>query len=133
MPDYDARFLAMASRMLAPKPRGKGQTVTVHQPATDGSFDPATDTVIAPTPPVDHTGSGVEDRYSAFALTTGAVEAGDVRFLLSPLKADGSPMPEPVADAWSITQGGKRWTIKRVERIAPAGVAVLYDLTLRLS
>lgn len=131
MPDYDARFVAMAGRMLAPKPRGKGQPATLHQPARDGSFDAETDTMTGAAPAQDHEGSGVEDRYSAFALTTGAIEAGDVRFLLSPLKADGSPMPEPVADAWSITQGGKRWTIKRVERIAPAGVAVLFDLTLR--
>lgn len=119
--------------MLAPVSRGgKGQVVTLHQPGTDGGFDPMTETAIAPTPPTDHTGSGVEgEAYSAFSISSGLVSAGDVRFLLSPMKADGTPMPTPVADEWTLTLGGVVHTIKAVDTTKPAGVPVMYELRLR--
>lgn len=129
--DYDARFLATAARMLAPKPKGKGQLVTLHEPPTDGSFDPSTDTTTGASPAQDHEGSGVEDRFSAFSIAQGVVAADDIKFLLSPLKTDGTPMPLPVADAWTIMLSGGVRTIKRVDAIRPAGTAVLIELTVR--
>jgi hypothetical protein len=135
---YDLRSRATAARMLAPiASGGKGQVVTLHQPATDGVFDPATDTTSGGSPPTDHTGSGVEEAYSAYSLAQGLVLAGDVKFLLSPLKADGTPMPQAVADSWTITKGlnpdgsPKVWAIKRVEPLSPAGTPVLFELQLR--
>jgi len=133
MAEYDARFLALAGRLLAPKSRGgKGQEVTLKAPPFAGTFDPETETTTGATPGATHISSGVEDKFSAFSVASGVVAAGDVKFLLSPLKADGSPMPKPVADAWTLTYAdGSAWTIKKVDRIAPAGVAVMYELQLR--
>lgn len=110
---------------------GEFQEVTVCQPASGGTYNPATDTTSGATPAVNHIGSGAEDKYSAFSVASGVVAAGDVKFMLSAVKADGTPMPKPVADSWTVTMGSAVWTIKNVERIAPAGVAVLYELQLR--
>lgn len=132
MADYDARFLALAARLLAPKSRGgKGQEVTLHQPGSEGTFDPVTETTSGASPPVDHYGSGVEDGYSAEMVASGAVLAGDVKFLLSPVTLQGAALPTPVADSWTLTKDDGVWTIKKVQRIAPAGMAVLYELQLR--
>lgn len=109
-----------------------GQAVTLHQPATDGVFNPATDTTTGASPPADHAGSGVEESYSAFSVASGVVLAGDVKFLLSGLKADGSPMPKPVPDSWTLTKAdGSVWAIKRADTLAPAGTPVMFTLQLR--
>lgn len=128
--DYDLEARADAAEDLAPISQGGfGQVVTLHQPASGGTYNPATDTTTGGTAAQNHTGSGVEDRYSAFSIASGAVEATDIKFLLSALKADGTVMPEPEADSWAITLAdGKRHTIKRVGVIRPAGTAVMYEL-----
>ena len=132
MTAYDLRARATAARMLAPKSKGgKGQVVTLHQPASDGTFDPATETTSGATPAQDHAGSGVETKYDARSIAAGLVQAGDVKFLLSPVKLDGSPMPEPAADSWTLTKGGQTWTIKLVTPTSPAGLDVMYELQLR--
>jgi hypothetical protein len=65
-------------------------------------------------------------------VASGAVAAGDVRFTLMALKTDGSAMPQPVADSWSLTDAaGKVWTIKDVKRTAPNGTKVVFVLQLR--
>lgn len=110
---------------------GDFQEVTLHQPGSGGTYDPATDTTSGASEPQDHIGSGIEDKFSAFSIASGVVEASDIKLLLSPLKLDGTPMPQPVADSWTVTFGGKERTIKRVERIAPAGTTVLYEITVR--
>ena len=129
---YDDRAKALAARMLAPTSRGgKGLEVTLHQPGSGGTFDPATDTTSGATPPQDHVTSGVEDKNSTFSIGTGVVAAGDVKLLLSPVKLDGSDTPEPIADSWTLTMAGKPWTIKQVGRTQPAGMPVLFELQLR--
>ncbi len=131
--DYDLEAQADAGLELAPIAEGgSGQVVTLHQPAGDGTFDPATDTTTGATPSANHTGSGVEEHYSGFSVASGVVAAGDVKFLLSPFKADGSLMPKPVADSWTLTYAdGTRWTIKKVDAIRPAGNTALFILQLR--
>lgn len=132
MTAYDARAKATAARMLAPVSRGgKGQEVTLHQPAGEGTYDPATDTTTGATGPQDHIGSGVETKYDAESVAAGLVAAGDIRFLLSPLKEDGTDMPKPVADSWTLTKADGTWTIKRVTPTSPAGNVVMYELALR--
>jgi hypothetical protein len=92
-----------------------------------------TDTTTVVTPAQDHEGSGVEMAYSAqsIAAAAGLIAMGDIRLLLSPLKTDGSLMPDPVADSWTCTMGGKDYTIKRVTPTRPAGNVVLRELQLR--
>lgn len=132
MTAYDLRARATAARNLAPVSRGgKGQEVTLHQPASEGTYDPATDTTTGATPPADHDGSGIELKYDTESVAAGLVAAGDIKFLLSPLKLDGALMPEPVADSWSITVGGKPYTIKRVTPTRPAGNVIMQELQLR--
>lgn len=128
---YDDRAFAQAARMLAPKPKGKGQAVTLHQPAEPGSYDEMTDTVSAPQPAQSHDGSGIEEAYDAQSIASGVVLATDVKFVLSPLKVDGEPMPTPIADSWTITVGEVDYTIKRVTPLRPAGKPVLFTLQLR--
>lgn len=128
---YDDRARAQAARMLAPKPRGKGQAVTLRQPASGGTYDPATDTTSGATPAQTHDGSGVEEFYSAQSIDGDKIQDGDVRFLLSPLKIDGADMPLPVAESWTLTKSDGEWLIKRVDRIAPAGLVAYYQLQLR--
>lgn len=110
--------------------REAGQAVTLHQPAVT-EYDPATDTTTVVTPAQDHTSFGVETKYDAQSVAAGLVAAGDIRLLLSPLKADGSPMPKPVADSWTLTKADGDWTIKRVTPTSPAGVVVMYELAVR--
>lgn len=131
MTAYDLRARATVARNLAPVSRGgKGQEVTLHQPAVT-TYDPATDTTVVVTPAQDHDGSGIETKYDAESVAAGLVAAGDLRFLLSPLTLTGSLMPEAVADAWTITVGGKVYTIKRVTPTRPAGNVIYYELQLR--
>lgn len=131
MTAYDLRARATAARNLAPVSRGgKGQEVTLHQPAVT-TYDPATDTTVVVTPAQDHDGSGIETKYDAESVAAGLVAAGDIRLLLSPLKTDGSPMPQPVADSWTLTKADGDWTIKRVTPTSPAGVVVMYELAVR--
>jgi len=110
---------------------GEFRSVTLHAPAVT-EIDPATDTPTEVTPAQEHAGVGVESDYSAFSVASGAVAAGDVKFALSALKADGSPMPKPVSESWTLEyEDGTFWTIKKVDRLAPAGVTVRYKLQLR--
>ncbi len=130
MANYDVRFLTTAGRLLGPKSKGgKGQVVTITAPGED-VFDPATDTSM-PGAPIVQTGSGVEDVYSAHSIAGGLVLVGDVQFLLSPLKADGSPITQPVADRHILTKLDGPWAIKHVDTVAPAGMPVLFKLQLR--
>lgn len=128
---YDLDFRLTAAEMLKPIAQGGfGQEVTLTAPETEGTYDPATDTTSGATPGATHDGSGVEEKYSTLSRATGAVEAGDVKFLLSALKTDGSVMPQPVADSWTLTRDDGVWTIKRVDPISPAGTDVYFELQI---
>lgn len=107
------------------------QAATLNVPATNGTFNASTDSTTGGTNAATHTGSGVQDRYSAFSVASGAVEAGDVKFLLTALKSDGSAMPKPIADRDTLTMGGRTWAIKSVDTVSPNGDVVLYELQLR--
>lgn len=132
MADYDLEARADAVAELAPIAQGgSGQTVTLHQPVTDGVYDPATDTVTGASLADDHEGSGVELQYDARSIDGTVILAGDVKFVLSPEKTDGTLMPQPVADVDTLVYGGKTWTIKRVNTLSPAGNIVLFELQLR--
>lgn len=112
--------------------REAGALVALHQPGSDGTYDTMTDTTSGATPPQTHEAFGVQgEAYSAYSIASGLVAAGDVRFLLSTLKVDGSPLPTPVADQWTLALDGKVHTIKAVDTTKPAGVPVMYELRLR--
>lgn len=110
---------------------GEFMEITFHQPATNGTFDPATDTTSGASPAQMHVGAGFEGEFSGFSIASGVVGAKDIRFFAASLKKDGQPLPLPVADLWTVTLNGVNHTIKRVGATRPAGTAVLYDLHLR--
>lgn len=110
---------------------GEFSEITLHQPATDGVYDPMTDTTSGASPAQDHVGSGFEGDYSAFSIASGVVAAKDVRFFAASLKKNGQSMPTPVADQWTATLGGKDYAIKNVGSTQPAGMPVLFELQLR--
>lgn len=127
---YDVRARNTAVRMLKPKSQGgKGQEVTV-EIVSGGTFDPATDTTTGETTTTE-TGSGVEEAYSAQSIDGTTILSGDVKFLLSPLKTDGTALTAPVADRSTLTKDDGAWIVKKVDRIAPAGTVVMYILQLR--
>ena len=116
--------------MLAPISKGgKGQPVTITWPGKT-VVDPETDTAKVGEPRIEQC-SGVEEAYSAFTVGQGLVLAGDVKFLLSPLQRDGTPVTPPVAGLVLAKADGKPWTVVRVDTLAPAGVAVMFTLQLR--
>jgi hypothetical protein len=61
------------------------------------------------------------------------VRAGDRQLLLAAVTPDGAALPEPPLDAVATLADGSSLTLKNVRPLAPAGVPVLYDITLRRS
>jgi len=117
--------------MLAPIAQGgKGQVVTITTPFA-GVHDPATGTVSTGSA-TTQTGSGVEEAYSSFSVDGERVRASDKKFLLSPLNSAGAAITAPVADRDTLTLADASiWTIKKVDALKPAGMAVMYTLQLR--
>lgn len=112
--------------------REAGGLVILKQPASDGVFDPVTETTSGASPPQTHRAYAAQGKpYSAFSVASGVVAAGDVRLMLSTLDEDGEPLPTPVADSWTLALNGVTHTIKAVETTKPADVALLYEVRLR--
>lgn len=112
--------------------REAGGLVILTQPASDGTFDPATETTTGASPAQTHRAYGAQgEAYSAFSIASGVVAAGDVRLMLSTLDENGAPLPTPVADSWTLALNGVIHTIKHVDTTKPADVAVLYEVRLR--
>lgn len=129
---YDERARAQAIRNLAPIAKGgKGQVVTINTPGAPGTHDPMTDTTSGGSPPASHETSGVETKYKADSIDGTVIQRGDVLFLLSPVKLDGSDLPTPVADSDTLTTADGEWLVKHVETIRPAGLAAMHKLQLR--
>lgn len=111
--------------------REAGVEVTLTQPATDGIFDPATETTTGASPGATHIAFGIQGKpYTAFSIGSGSIEDGDVRLLLSTLKTNGQPLPKPVADSWTALWAGRVHTVKQVETTQPGGAPVMYELRL---
>jgi hypothetical protein len=116
---------ATAARMIA----SKGQTVTIEHTAP-GGYDPATGTM----------GGAVistQGKAVIFPFSTGlrmapnsSITTGTEQCYLSGLAVDGSPMPEPAVDDVLIDAAGVRHTISDVAPLSPAGLDIIYDLTI---
>jgi hypothetical protein len=121
--NYDVRARATAARMLSPvSAGGKGQLVTLTKGATT------------------QYGAGVEEAYSAFSIDGSLIKSGDKRFLLSALKFNASgtlmspptALTAPVVDETTLTfADASIWRVKRCDLLAPAGLAILFQLQLR--
>ena len=78
---------------------------------------------------------GVQLEYSANKQGTQAdslIQAGDKQILLAALIDDGEEvLPEPPPECACIAPDGIEYVVKLVKPLAPAGVAVMYDLNIR--
>lgn len=127
---YDTAARNKAAAKLAPVASGgKGQAVRLTSKAR-AAYNPATGAA-GPASTTDQTGSGLEESYSAREIDGTLVLAGDKRFMLSPLDADGAELIQPAPGDVVEYETGARWRIMRSEPFAPAGVVVYSILHLR--
>jgi hypothetical protein len=97
-----------------------------------GAYDPATGGPSVTT--VSQTGSGVERKFSAYRINGTSVLAGDTRFMLSPMKSDGTviTLPDSLPEGSTLTLAdGTVKTVVAVEKTQPAGRLVYAELQLR--
>lgn len=59
------------------------------------------------------------------------IVAGDKQILLSALDLNGAQLQEPPAEARVIGPDGATYVLKTCRPVAPAGVAVIFDLNVR--
>lgn len=92
MADIHDRGRALAIRMLAPRPDGKGVSIILRK-KTVGEYNPETggqDVVWT-----EYTGSGLRTMYDLNDIDGSYILEGDVEILMSPVMVDGSDMPQP--------------------------------------
>lgn len=101
-----------------------------------GGYNPATSKTTAPTT-VTYAAVALVFEYGfrnageAFADGT-MIKAGDREIYIAALLADGSPLPAaPVNGAACVAPDGQTYTLENVKPLAPAGVPVLYQATIR--
>lgn len=92
MADIHDRGRALAIRMLAPRPDGKGVSLVLRK-KTVGEYNPETggqDVVWT-----EYTGSGLRTMYDLKDIDGSYILEGDVEILMSPVMTDGTDMPQP--------------------------------------
>lgn len=127
MADIHDRGRALAIRMLAPRPQGKGLGLVLRKKEV-GEYNPDTggqDVVWTET-----NGSGLRTNYDQQDIDGSYIEQGDTRILLSPTTADGSDIPEPSTND-VILFDGSEYNIIRVGPWNFAGVSCGYELQCR--
>ena len=127
MPDIHDRGRALAIRMLAPRPKGKGLGLVLRK-KTVGEYNPETggqEVVWA-----DASGSGLRTNYRQEDIDGTYILQGDTRILLSPTALDGSDIPEPSTND-VIMFDGSEYNIIRVGPWNFAGVSCGYELQCR--
>lgn len=127
MPDIHDRGRALAIRMLAPRPQGKGLGLVLRK-KTVGEYNPETggqDVVWT-----EANGSGLRTNYDQQDIDGSYILQGDARILLSPTAEDGSDIPEPSTND-VILFDGSGYNIIRVGPWDYAGVTCGYELQCR--
>jgi hypothetical protein len=127
MPDIHDRGRALAIRMLAPRPKGKGLELVLRK-KTVGEYNPETggqETTWAETD-----GSGLRTNYSQEDIDDTYILQGDVRILLSPVGLDGGDMPTPSTND-QIVFDTSTYNVIRVGPWDYAGVTCGYELQCR--
>lgn len=117
--DY-AKIAASALKQL----EKAGMPVSLNAPAQGGGYVPGVGVVPA-SPAQSHEGVGALFGYKANYIDGTAIQHGDQRCLLAAQIA-----AEPKV-GYTLTAGDKTYNVVSVERVAPAGIVVLYKLQLR--
>ena len=108
----------------------KGQTVTLTRQAS-GSYSPATGAAAVTTS--TQTGKGVILPFAQGIrkMAGSDVTAADRQCILSGLKSDGTALSEPKVGDKLTDANSVAYTITEVSPLEPAGLAIIYDLTIR--
>lgn len=125
MTDIYDRARASAIRMLALRPAGKGAVFTLRRMVDANPDDP--DSV--PTPQ-DYTGSAVRVSYTHKDINGTTVMVGDVRFIVSPVLADGTSMPAMVTGD-RLLFDGTMYTVVGPDLLDFAGLTVALKVQAR--
>lgn len=117
---------ATADAMIA----AKGQAVTLTRRAA-GSYDPATGAAAITTS--TQTGKGVILPLGAGLRKMAGtnIPDGAVQCLLSGLNATGATLTAPQIDDTLTDANSRVWTVIEVNPLAPAGLPIMFDLTLK--
>jgi hypothetical protein len=89
-----------------------------------------------PVTPVNASAWGIETQLTSrdYGVTVAPgtlIQAGDRKLLLSVFDDAGAPLPQPqVGDV--VTIGAQTYTVKFTDRTAPAGIAIMYTLVVRI-
>lgn len=114
-----------ANRLIA----DKGLAVTLTRQAA-GTYDPATGAPAIAT--TTQTGKGVILPFAAGLRHAGGsnIVQGDKQLLLSAINSAGSPLTPPALDD-KVTAAGVDYVITEIAPLAPAGLNIMFDCTVR--
>lgn len=117
---------ATADAMIA----AKGQAVTLTRRAS-GAYNPATGAAAITTS--TQTGKGVILPLGAGLRKMAGtnIPDGAVQCLLSGLTATGATLTAPQIDDTLTDANSRVWTVIEVNPLAPAGLPIMFDLTLK--
>ena len=101
-----------------------GQPVMLHKPGTEGGYVPGVGFVEG-SPARDLPGTGAVVGYKQQHIDGTRILQGDQQLLLAP-QIEAEPVTGDTA-----TAGGVTYNVISVQRVAPAGVPVLYKVQLR--
>jgi hypothetical protein len=127
MADYSQETRDAARDLLA-----AGAVVTLSWSIAT-AYDPANPSA-PPSAPVAVQAAGVTLAYNLKQLGTqpdSLIRAGDKQLLLAALDVTGAALPEPPPDAQVTLADGSVWLVKNPQPLAPAGVPIMYDITIR--
>lgn len=128
MPDIHDRGRALAIRMLAPRPQGKGLGLVLRK-KTVGEYNP--DNGGTPVVWAEYMGSGLRTTFDLKDIDNTYILEGDVEILVSPALADGtSDMPQPSTND-VIDFDGSSYNVINVRPGDYAGVNCFYKAHCR--
>lgn len=113
-----------AARMIA----AKGQTVTLTR-RTPGAYSPANGA--AAITETTQTGKGVILDFAARKMGESNIPMAGKQCLLSALNSAGASLTAPAIDDTLTDVGGNAYTVVSIAPLAPAGLEIMFDLTLR--
>lgn len=127
MADIHDRGRALAIRMLAPRPQGKGASLVLRKKAV-GEYNPETggqDTVWT-----EYPGSGLRTMYDLKDIDGSYILEGDVEILVSPVQSAGQDIPQPSTND-VIVFDGSTYNVVGVRPGNYAGVDCFYKAHCR--
>lgn len=127
MADIHDRGRALAIRMLAPRPQGKGAPLVLRK-KTVGEYNPEDGG--SPIVWSEYTGSGLRTLYDLKDIDGSYILQGDVEILVSPVQASSQDIPQPSTND-VIVFDGSTYNVVGVRPGNYAGVDCFYKAHCR--